>query len=117
MNTNKPTPTMNMLSASIVLFGIYLLTYNPFNLSSLYQALSLVLLITIFVTAFIKTLTGMVFLEFTRQTRIELIKVVWPTRPDIRQTTIIIFIAVVITSIFLWIVDSFFSYAVQVLTS
>ena len=57
------------------------------------------------------------FNTFLKETRIELRKVVWPTREETFKTTGIIMIAVVIVAIFLWIVDAFFTWGVQSISS
>ena len=69
------------------------------------------------VTVFIKSDQGDRFVHFLKETRIELRKVVWPTRPETIKTTGIIMVAVVIVAIFLWIVDAFFTWGVQSISS
>lgn len=115
--TNQPTTVMNILTAIVIGLLTYLIMFNPLGMQTLYLALSSVGLIILGSFFFFKTSTGISFFHFAKETRIELIKVVWPTRPDIRKTTIIIFIAVFITAVFLWLVDSFFSYLVQAITA
>ena len=66
---------------------------------------------------FIKSSQGDRFQHFLKETRIELRKVVWPTRQETFKTTGIIMIAVVIVAIFLWIVDAFFTWGVQSISS
>ena len=69
------------------------------------------------VTVFVKSDQGDRFVHFLKETRIELRKVVWPTRPETIKTTGIIMVAVVIVAIFLWIVDAFFTWGVQSISS
>ncbi len=45
--------------------------------------------------------------DFIQEARMELRKVVWPTRQEVIQTTLLIIAMVVITSLLLWAVDSF----------
>ena len=61
---------------------------------------------------FIKSAQGDRFLHFLKETRIELRKVVWPTRQETIKTTGIIMIAVIVVAIFLWIIDAFFTWGV-----
>jgi preprotein translocase subunit SecE len=65
---------------------------------------------------FISGSEGKSFVSFMKETKIELKKVVWPTREETTKTTGMIIIAVIIVSIFLWIVDAFFTWMVQLLT-
>ena len=53
---------------------------------------------------------------FLQETRKELRLVVWPTRKETLQTTIMIVIVVIVMGIFLWLVDMFFLWAIQWLT-
>lgn len=45
-------------------------------------------------------------IEFAKEARIEGRKVVWPTRQETIQTTLIIMVAVTIVSLFLWGIDA-----------
>jgi preprotein translocase subunit SecE len=73
--------------------------------------------LVIAVTVFVKSEQGDRFVHFLKETRIELRKVVWPTRQETIKTTGIIMVAVVIVAIFLWIVDAFFTWGVQSISS
>jgi len=53
---------------------------------------------------------------FAREARVELRKVVWPTRQETIQSTIMIIIVVVITALFLWGVDSILLWAISFVT-
>ena len=46
----------------------------------------------------------------------EVKQVIWPTRQETVQMTLIVFAVVIVMSIFLWLVDMFFLWAVQMLT-
>ncbi len=43
---------------------------------------------------------------FVRESRDELKKVTWPERDEVTSFTVVVIVAVVIVSIFLWIVDT-----------
>ena len=45
-------------------------------------------------------------LQFIQQVRSEVSKVVWPTRQETTQTTLIVFVFVIITGLILWGLDS-----------
>lgn len=65
---------------------------------------------------FFRTTKGRASLEFLRETNIEVRKVVWPTRRETMQTTGVVFIAVVISAILLWGLDSTLAITVKTLT-
>jgi preprotein translocase subunit SecE len=54
--------------------------------------------------------------EFTKESRQELRKVVWPSRKETTQMTLVVVAMVVIVSIFLWLVDWGLLAAVKALT-
>ncbi len=53
---------------------------------------------------------------FIRGATIEVRKVVWPTRKETVQTTLIVFVMVVLVGIFLWLIDMFATWAIKALT-
>ena len=59
------------------------------------------------------TLQGKSFLDLLRQSQVEVRKVVWPTREETWQTTMIVLVVVVIMSLLLWGMDSLFGLAVS----
>ena len=46
------------------------------------------------------------FLTLVKGSRTEIRKVVWPTRQETTQTTLIVFVFVIITGLILWVLDS-----------
>jgi preprotein translocase subunit SecE len=64
-----------------------------------------------------QTLIGRNIRRFAFDANIEVRKVVWPTRQETLQTSLVIFIAVLLTALFLWAVDSILFWMVRALTS
>jgi len=48
---------------------------------------------------------GRAFWEFVQGSRVELRKVVWPTRQETLQTTLVVFVAILAMGIFFWVLD------------
>jgi preprotein translocase subunit SecE len=101
------------LAIAIVIATLALYYLNPLVFNTLTKVLITLVLFGIAGAVFIKSARGDRFLHFLRETRIELRKVVWPTREETAKTTGIIMIAVVVVAIFLWIIDAFFTWGVQ----
>jgi preprotein translocase subunit SecE len=78
----------------------------------------LVLLAALAVTVVIAltTAVGRAAREFTRDSLVELRKVVWPTRKDTVQITLVVVAMVVFVALFLWIIDWGLLAAVKALT-
>jgi preprotein translocase subunit SecE len=102
-----------ILAVVIVVVALALYYINPLNFNSLTKVLVTLVWFVVAGGVFIKSSQGDRFQHFLKETRIELRKVVWPTREETFKTTGIIMIAVVIVAIFLWIVDAFFTWGVQ----
>ncbi len=59
------------------------------------------------------TARGRAAREFISESNFELRKVVWPTRQETLQTTLVILVVVVIISIILWFIDMFLAWSVR----
>ncbi len=115
----KAESSIGMIVSILIVVGFLALYYiDPLGLkTTLYKVLLLLagLLLAIFV--FFKSPQGIRLNAFFKETKIELRKVVWPTKNETVKTTVMIMIAVVIVAIFLWIVDAFLTWAVQLITT
>ena len=58
---------------------------------------------------------GILFRKFLRDAQIEVRKVVWPTRQETWQTTLIVAVAVLIMGIMIWVIDVILSWAVRLM--
>lgn len=76
----------------------------------IYRALALIVMAAIALFVAVNTAKGSSIANIIRGAVVELRKVVWPSRQETNQTTIIIVIAVFITSIILWCLDSLFGF-------
>jgi len=63
----------------------------------------------------LSTNLGKRFLAFAREAHFEMRKVVWPTRQETVQTTLVIMVVVVIVGIILWVIDYLLAMAVRLL--
>jgi len=61
------------------------------------------------------TVLGQQGFTFARESAVEVRKVVWPTRKETIQTTVTVFILVVLVALFLWVVDVGFLWMVKTL--
>ena len=59
---------------------------------------------------------GSEFRRFVELARIELRKIVWPTRQETLQTTLVVFGFVIIAGVFFWILDLILAWATRTLT-
>jgi len=59
---------------------------------------------------------GRAFGRFIAEARIELRKVIWPSKQDTWQTTAVVFGFVVISGVFFWVLDLFLAWATKLLS-
>ncbi len=59
---------------------------------------------------------GRTFWQFMQDARLELRKVVWPTRQETITTTAAVFVFVIAAGVFFWLLDVFLSWATRLLT-
>ena len=64
----------------------------------------------------LRTAPGGQVIGFFQESQIEVRKVVWPTRRETTQTTLVVMAMVVISALFLWFVDMVLVSAVKMLT-
>lgn len=62
------------------------------------------------------TVKGKKTIAFMQDARIELRKVVWPTRQETIQTTLIVVVIVTIAAVILWLLDSLLLWVINLIT-
>jgi preprotein translocase subunit SecE len=80
------------------------------------RLLGLLGVVAVAVFVVVQTPMGRGIWRFAADSRTEVRKVVWPTRQETLQTLLIIAIAVLITALFLWAVDSILFWVVRLAT-
>ena len=75
-----------------------------------------IVLVIIVLAVALLTTQGRRVLKFTKASRGELRKVVWPTRPEVVQMTMIVIALVIVLSLIIWGLDSFLLWAIGLLT-
>ena len=90
---------------ALVASGVYGNSYYG-DQPILYRVLALVVLALVAGWVASLTLKGGDFLTLVKGSRTEIRKVVWPTRQETTQTTLIVFVFVIITGLISWGLDS-----------
>ena len=111
MSTNIETPSSGMesvkwLVAIALLAGAVVGNHMFADQSVLLRAIGVVVAIA----------AGRTFLAFAKEARIEVRKVIWPTRQETTHTTLIVMVATVIMALILWGLDGILFRAVGFLT-
>ncbi len=78
--------------------------------SILYRALGLLVLAAVAVFVALQTAKGTAIADVVRGALVELRKVVWPSRQETNQTTLIVLAVVFVMAIILWLLDTLFGF-------
>lgn len=113
---NSKIDFLKWLVVVILLISGIALNSHFANQSTALRLIGLLILGVITALIAIQTTQGRQFWGFAQDARIELRKVVWPTRQETVQTTLIVIMMVVITGLFLWGIDSVLLWLVGLLT-
>ena len=86
------------------------------EVSLLYRVLGLVGIFIVVLGIMFTTQLGKTTWAFVIESKIEVRKVVWPSRDETVRTTLLVFAMVFIVGLVLWFLDTFLFWAVRVLT-
>lgn len=121
MNTNTETgpgilETVKLLvTAAIVVAGIVAF-YTFEEQSILLSVVAVLASLAIAVAVFMQTERGRELWKFIQGSRVEIRKVVWPTRTEAVQTTITVFVFVLVLGVFFWLLDMGLLWITRLLT-
>jgi preprotein translocase subunit SecE len=108
--------TVKLLLAVAVLVGSLVGYYIYQDAHPVVRVLGVVAGAAISMFILYQTSIGRSWFQYLSHAKREVRQVVWPTRPETVQMTLIVFVVVILMGIFLWLVDMFFMWAVQLLT-
>ncbi|AXR07985.1 preprotein translocase subunit SecE [Salinimonas sediminis] len=104
-NSSNPLDMLKWLVVFALLVGVITANYMYGEISVLYRAIAAVVIVV--VAGFIASTTekGSAFITFAKESRMEVRKVVWPTRQETNQTTLIVMVATLVMALILWGLD------------
>ena len=84
--------------------------------SFLYRVIGMLVVFGVAIAIFYTTTVGYQLWGFFQASRTEVRKVVWPTRTETTQTTLIVFVIVFLVGLFLYLLDMFFGFGFRWIT-
>lgn len=105
---SQSTPTMEGLKWVIVialLAAAVVGNYMYGDVSVVFRALGVILLVVIAGLVASRTNKGQTFISFAKESRTEVRKVVWPSRKETTNTTAIVLVATLVVALLLWGLD------------
>ncbi|RMF95248.1 MAG: preprotein translocase subunit SecE [Gammaproteobacteria bacterium] len=97
--------TVKLLLAAAVLIGGVAAFYYFEDQSILLRTVGVLAALGVGVLIGLQSAQGQALWRFMQSSRVELRKVVWPTRQETLQTTLTVFVFVLVLGIFFWLLD------------
>lgn len=104
-----------LLIISFIALGVWANNYYS-QVAGAFRAIGWIVLSGLLFFLALKTRLGQLALSFMRDARTELRKVVWPTRQETVQTTLLLIAIVVLMALILWGLDALLFWMVGLLT-
>jgi len=105
-DSTSSVDTVKLWAAAALLVAGLVLFYVFAEQSLLFRTLGLLAVMAVCLFLVYQTTRGKNIVSFFRDARTEVRKVVWPSRAETTQTSLTVFIIVVIVGIMLWLFDS-----------
>ena len=112
---NKTKDILSWLAVVLLTAGAFFCTYYYTFSGSVQSIIWLGWFLLSLSFAYLTT-TGKQVYQFAQESKIELLKVVWPTRQETIQTTTIVIVMVTLTGFILWGIDSMMMWAIAKIT-
>lgn len=104
-----------VLSVFFVIAGLAAFYYFS-EVRLLYRVLGLVAVILVVVGVMLTTAIGQSVWAFILESKLEVRKVVWPSRDETTRTTLLVFAMVFVVGLILWLLDMFLFWGVRLIT-
>jgi preprotein translocase subunit SecE len=104
-NVSSPLDSLKWGAVISLLIGVIAANYVYEDVSILYRAIGAVVGVVIAGLLAATTVKGAQFVGFSKDSHLEIRKVVWPSRQEAVQTTMIVLVATAIVSLLLWGLD------------
>jgi preprotein translocase subunit SecE len=108
--------TAKLIVAVAVLLGGIVGYYYYADASVLLRAIGVLVALVVASVVALQTARGQALWKFMQGSRVELRKVVWPTREEAIQTTIAVLVFALVMGVFFWLIDLFLLWCTRFLT-
>ncbi|MEN8132769.1 MAG: preprotein translocase subunit SecE [Pseudomonadota bacterium] len=102
------------LATALVLLAVGVgVFYYYSDQSQLYRVLGLLVVTAVAIGIALTTGKGQYLWGFLQESRVEVRKMVWPNRAETVQTTLMVFVVILVVGIFLWLLDMLLSWIIR----
>ncbi|SVA84843.1 uncharacterized protein METZ01_LOCUS137697 [marine metagenome] len=109
--------TLKLLGSVLILLVGIVSYYYLIQISILFRVLMVLASVVVSLIIFFQTQRGKTLWEFFQGSRVEIKKVIWPTKQETFQTTLTVFVFVLIMGIFFWLLDFLLLFLTNTITS
>ena len=109
--------TLKLLGSVLILLVGIVSYYYLIQISILFRVLMVLASVVVSLVIFFQTQRGKTLWEFFQGSRVEIKKVIWPTKQETFQTTLTVFVFVLIMGIFFWLLDFLLLFLTNTVTS
>ena len=109
--------TLKLLGSVLILLVGVVSYYYLIQVSILFRVLMVLASVVVSLVIFFQTQRGKTLWEFFQGSRVEIKKVIWPTKQETFQTTLTVFVFVLIMGIFFWLLDFLLLFLTNTITS
>ena len=109
--------TLKLLGSVLILLVGIVSYYYLIQISILFRVLMVLASVVVSLVIFFQTQRGKTLWEFFQGSRVEIKKVIWPTKQETFQTTLTVFVFVLIMGIFFWLLDFLLLFLTTEITS
>ena len=109
--------TLKLLGSVLILLVGIVSYYYLVQVSILFRVLMVLASVVVSLVIFFQTQRGKTLWEFFQGSRVEIKKVIWPTKQETFQTTLTVFVFVLIMGIFFWLLDFLLLFLTNTITS
>ena len=113
---STPLDTLKLVVAAAVLLGGIVGYYYYAEFPVVLRALGVLVAFGLSVVVLLQSTQGKTLWRFINSSRVELRKVVWPTRDEALQTTLAVIVFTIIMGVFFWLLDMFLLWLTRLLT-
>jgi preprotein translocase subunit SecE len=102
------------VAALLLVAGVFAFYWYQ-DQSTLYRILGLLAIVAVAAGIALTTAKGRSIVSFLQDSRTEVRKMVWPSRTETVQTTLVVFLVVIVVGIFLWLLDMFLGWLIRLI--
>lgn len=115
-NASNPFDKIKWVLVAVLLVGLVYGYESYDEVSVLYRALVAVTIVVIALGIASTTFKGQSFLTFAKDARMEVRKVVWPTRQEVVRMTLVILFATAVVGLMLYLIDMVLVWGIGLVT-